>query len=80
MTNAELVDRIVDLQADAYERFGVYAAPRDKNRYEEMVDWIDDQIRKTAYADLITEAVVEMVDDTNAHMAAEAAGRVVSGQ
>lgn len=80
MTNAELADKVVDLQIDAYDRFGVHAAPSDERRYEEMVDWITDQIRKTAYADLLTDCVADMVDEENAHMAAEAARRVVRGR
>lgn len=80
MTDMELAAKIEQLQCDVYERHEAVCAPSTPDEYQEWQDWIADQIRKTAYADLINENVIDILDEHyNAHMAAAAAEEVMLG-
>jgi len=73
----ELVDWCLNLQGEAYDFFERDSAPTDPQEYEEMVEWIVDQLRKSTALDLLDEEVALRVDDQNAHMCAEAVERVI---
>ena len=78
MTDMELAAKIEQLQCEVYERHEASSAPTTPDEYQEWQDWIADQIRKTAYADLINENVIDILDELyNAHMAAAAAEEVM---
>ena len=80
MTDMELAAKIEQLQCEVYERHEAAFAPTAPDEYQEWQDWIADQIRKTAYADLINENVIDILDEHyNAHMAAAAAEEVMLG-
>ena len=80
MTDMELAAKIEQLQCEAYERHEASSAPTTPDEYQEWQDWIVDQIKKTAYAELINENVIEILDEYyNAHMAAAAAEEVMLG-
>lgn len=68
--------KISDLQEEVYQLHDADHAPSDNVEYQEWEDWIADQIRKSTYADFITEDVVDYLDEINAHMAASAANTV----
>lgn len=69
--------KISDLQYEVYQLHDADHAPNDDAEYQEWEDWIADQIRKSTYADFITEDVVDYLDEINAHMAASAANTVM---
>lgn len=78
MTDMELAAKIEQLQCEVYEAHEATSAPVTPDEYQEWHDWIVDQIRKTAYADLINENVIDILDEYyNAHMAAAAAEEVM---
>ena len=73
----EIVDKIESLQDEVYQLHDADCAPNDDAEYQEWEDWIADQIRKSTYADFITEDVIDYLDEVNAHMAASAANTVL---
>lgn len=77
LNTAAIVDKIEGLQEEVYELHDAYCAPNDNAEYQQWEDWIADQIRKSTYADFITEDVVDYLDEINAHMAASAAQTVM---
>lgn len=80
MTDNELAAKIEQLQCEVYEAHEAASAPTTPDEYQEWQDWIVDQIRKTAYADLINENVIDILDEYyNAHMAAAATEEVMLG-
>lgn len=72
-----LVDYCERLQGECYEFFEASSAPTDDEMYMEMVDWIEDQLRKSTVLDFLDEEVMERLDDDNAHMAASAVASVI---
>lgn len=61
-----MAEGLADIQAKAYEMFGP--------QYANSSDWMEDQIRKCAFFDLIDSELVDYVDEMyNAHYVAEAA-------
>lgn len=80
MTDMELAAKIEQLQCEVYEMHEAACAPTAPDEYQKWQEWIVDQIRKTAYADLINENVIDILDEHyNAHMAAAAAEEVMLG-
>ena len=78
MTDEMLAAKIEQLQCEVYEMHEAASAPTTPDEYQEWQDWIVDQIRKTAYVELINENVIEILDEYyNAHMAAAAAEEVM---
>lgn len=77
LNTAAIVDKIEGLQEEVYELHDADCAPNDDAEYQQWEDWIADQIRKSTYADFITEDVVDYLDEINAHMAASAAQTVM---
>lgn len=73
----EIAEKIETLQDEVYQLHDANCAPNDDAEYQEWEDWIADQIRKSTYADFITEDVIDYLDDVNAHMAASAADTVL---
>lgn len=69
--------KISCLQDEVYQLHDADHAPNDDVEYQEWENWIADQIRKSTYADFITEDVVDYLDEINAHMAASAADTVL---
>lgn len=66
------------LQEEAYELFEVTSAPCDEKVYDEMVEWIVDQLKKSTILPYLSEDVVEITsEEYNAHMAAAAIERVL---
>lgn len=47
-------------------------------KYNEMVEYIIDMVRKTNWVDLLTEECVDIADSVNAHMAADAFDRIMN--
>ena len=71
MTNIEMAERLADIQFQAYEHFGVDSLPQDADTLNDMSEWMLDQIKKTSFADILNEDVIEALDEgLNAHMAA----------
>ena len=71
MTNSEMAERLADIQFQAYDHFGVDSLPQDADTLDDMSEWIIDQIKKTSFADMLNEDVIEALDEgLNAHMAA----------
>lgn len=77
MTEEELVEYCKRLQAECYDFFDRTSAPIDDTEYIEMVDWIEDQLRKSTVLDLLDEEVVDILDENNAHMAASAVNNII---
>lgn len=77
LDTAAIVDKIEGLQDEVYELHDAHCAPNDNAEYQQWENWIADQIRKSTYADFITEDVVDYLDEINAHMAASAAQTVM---
>lgn len=71
MTNSEMALRLAAIQGQAYEHFGVNSLPQDADTLDDMSEWMLDQIKKTSFADMLNEDVLEELDEgLNAHMAA----------
>lgn len=71
MTNKEMAARLAAIQEDAYRRFHVSSLPQDADTLNDMSEWMLDQIKKTSFADMLNEDVIEALDEgLNAHMAA----------
>ena len=63
--------RLAAIQGQAYDHFGVDSLPEDADTLDDMSEWITDQIKKTNFADMLNEDVIEALDEgLNAHMAA----------
>lgn len=63
--------RLAAIQGQAYEHFGVNSLPQDADTLDDMSEWMLDQIKKTSFADMLNEDVLEELDEgLNAHMAA----------
>ena len=73
----EIAEKIETLQDEVYQLHDADCAPSDDAEYQEWEDWIADQIRKSTYADFITEDVIDYLDEINAHMAASAADTIL---
>lgn len=71
MTNKEMAARLAAIQEDAYRRFHVSSLPQDADTLDDMSEWTLDQIKKTSFADMLNEDVLEELDEgLGAHMAA----------
>ena len=71
MTNKEMAARLAAIQEDAYRRFHVSSLPQDADTLNDMSEWMLDQIKKTSFADMLNENVIEALDEgLNAHMTA----------
>lgn len=71
MTNKEMAARLAAIQEDAYRHFHVSSLPQDADTLNDMSEWMLDQIKKTSFADMLNEDVIEALDEgLNAHMAA----------
>lgn len=71
MTNNEMALRLAAIQGRAYDHFGVDSLPQDADTLDDMSEWMLDQIKKTSFADMLNEDVIEALDEgLNAHMAA----------
>ena len=71
MTNSEMALRLAAIHGAAYEHFGVDSLPQDADTLNDMSEWMLDQIKKTSFADMLNEDVIEALDEgLNAHMAA----------
>lgn len=63
--------RLAAIQGQAYDHFGVDSLPQDADTLDDMSEWMLDQIKKTSFADILNEDVIEALDEgLNAHMAA----------
>lgn len=63
--------RLAEIQGAAYEHFGVHSLPQDADTLNDMSEWMLDQIKKTSFADMLNEDVIEALDEgLGAHMAA----------
>jgi len=75
MTNREIAQRIADIQQQMYDFYGIDSLPAaDSNcaNYDgllkEMDAWMADQLSKTSFFDMISEDIIDMVDEEfNAH-------------
>lgn len=75
MTNQEIAERIVDIQEQMYNFYGIDSLPAAESNcanheslLEEMDEWMADQLRKTSFFDIINEDIIDMVDKQfNAH-------------
>lgn len=75
MTNREIAQRIADIQRQIYDFYGINSLPAaDSNcanhasLLKEMDAWMADQLSKTSFFDMISEDIIDMVDEEfNAH-------------
>ena len=75
MTNREIAQRIADIQRQIYDFYGINSLPaadsncaNHKGLLEEMDAWMADQLSKTSFFDMISEDIIDMVDEEfNAH-------------
>lgn len=77
LSDATVAEKVAELQEEVYALHDADCAPMDDADYQEWEDWIIDQIRKSTYADYLTEGVIDYLDDINCHMAASAVHRMV---
>lgn len=71
MTNSEMALRLAAIQGQAYDHFSVNSLPQDADTLDDMSEWMLDQIKKTSFADMLNEDVIEVLDEgLNAHIAA----------
>lgn len=63
MTNKEMAACLAAIQEDAYKRFHVSSLPQDADTLDDMSEWTLDQIRKVSFADMLTEDVLDLLDD-----------------
>lgn len=79
MTNQEIAQRIADIQGQMYDFYGINSLPAADNNcanhdglLKEMDAWIADQLSKTSFFDMISEDIIDMVDEEfNAHEIAD---------
>lgn len=63
--------RLAAIQDQAYDHFSVNSLPQYADTLDDMSEWMLDQIKKTSFADMLNEDVIEVLDEgLNAHMAA----------
>lgn len=77
MNRERVAKGIFDVQASAYEFFGLNGWPEDEEFSKRIEAWMEDQIRKCSWADMIDEEAIEMAEDKGASSAAKAAARFV---
>lgn len=78
MNQERVAKGIVDVQASAYEFFGLDSWPENEEFSKRMEEWMADQIRKCSWADMIDEKAIEMAERMGASSAAKAAGRFLN--
>lgn len=69
-------DRFMDIQFEAYEAYGVSSAPIG-DTYKEMVSWCENRISELGYDGFITDVIINIVTNENAHMVAEAMQNII---
>lgn len=74
----QIAETIESLQDDVYERHNANCAPNDRKEYNEWVKWIEDQIRKSPYINMLTYSVVDYLDDIDADMVAQAVHNILT--
>ena len=68
MTTEEIAEKCADIQAIAYEHFGINLLPTADEELKEIHSWMADQLRKTSWFDLIDDNVIECLEEEyNAH-------------
>lgn len=68
----DMEKEITNLQSECYNFFGVDSAPIDDREYDKMVDWIEDQLRKSTLFDLLDSNAIEIADQAGCFMVANA--------
>lgn len=78
LTTTELASKVADVQFAAYERFDVMCKPLCGIKRAEMERWMEDQLRKCSFFDLIDYDVLCAADEMfNAHWVADVASRMI---
>lgn len=73
-----LAAKVANIQFDAYDRFDVIFKPLCGMKRTEMEEWMEDQLRKCSFSDLIDEDVLDKIDEGyNAHWVADVARRMI---
>lgn len=68
MTTEEIAAKCAEIQAIAYEHFGISSLPTADEELKTLRSWIADQLRKTSWFDLIDDNVIECLEEEyNAH-------------
>lgn len=68
MTTAELASKVANVQFAAYQRFDVMCKPLCGAKQKEMEEWMEDQLHKCSFFDLIDDDVMQAADEMfNAH-------------
>lgn len=75
MNRERVAKGIFDVQASAYDFFGLDSWPEDEEFSRRIEAWMVDQIRKCSWTDMLDETTVEMAEDSGAAHAAKAARR-----
>lgn len=64
----EIARRCAEIQAQAYEHFGIDSLPTSNDDLVELDNWMADQLRKASWFDLIDDNVIECIEEEyNAH-------------
>lgn len=64
----EIARRCAEIQARAYEHFGIDSLPTSNDDLVELDNWMADQLRKASWFNLIDDDVVDCLNEYyNAH-------------
>ena len=78
LTTTELASKVADVQFAAYKRFDVMCKPLCGMKRAEMEKWMEDQLRKCSFFDLIDDDVLCAADEMfNAHWVTDVASRMI---
>lgn len=68
ITTENIAERCAEIQAQAYEHFGINSLPVASDSLEELDSWIADQLLKTSWYNLIDNDVLDCLENNyNAH-------------
>ena len=77
LTDNDIAEKLVDIQALAYDHFNIdYLPSKDSELIQEMWEWSADQLHKASWFDMVGMEAIECAsEEFNAHFIAEVAAR-----